>query len=187
MKTSGGGFEQCYNGQMAVDMDSMLIVTTNTVHAANDKQQVAPMLNTLEPIVEVLGKPEAMVAGTVFYFEANVNLCEGWGTKPVIAVKRDEHNPDPIARYTEPPPLKENATPVEAMRHLLQTIAGRALYAQRKCTVEPVLGIIKRVMGFRQFSRRGLENVKGEWNLIALAWNLKTMFVLKDNLGLING
>ena len=121
-----------------------------------------------------------MIADTGFYSEANVNLCEGWGTTPVIAVNREEHHPDPIARYMEPPPLKENATPVEAMRHLLQTIAGRALYAQRKCTVEPVLGIIKRVMGFRQFSRRGLKNMKGEWNL-------KAMFVLKDNLGLVNG
>ena len=87
-----------------------------------------------------------MIADTGFYSEANVNLCEGWGTTLVIAVKREEHHPDPIARYTEPPPLKENATPVEAMRHLLHTITGRALYAQRKCTVEPVLGIIKRVM-----------------------------------------
>ncbi len=182
MKTSGGGFEQCYNSQLAVDMDSMLIVATNTVHAANDKQQIAPMLKILEPLVDTLGKPDAIVADTGFYSEANVNLCEAWGTTPVIAVKREEHHPDPIARYTEPPPRQENATPLEAMRHRLQTIAGRALYAQRKCTVEPVIGIVKSVMGFRHFSLRGLENVKGEWNLVALAWNLKRMFVLKGNL-----
>ncbi len=62
------------------------------------------------------------------------------------------------------------------MRHLLLTMAGRAHYAKRKCTVEPVFGIIKAILGFRQFSLRGLENVKGELNLVAMAWNLKRMF-----------
>ena len=83
-----------------------------------------------------------------------------------------------MARFTEPPPLKENATEAEKMRHLLLTMAGRALYAKRKCTVEPVFGIIKAILGFRQFSLRGLENVNGEFNLVAMAWNLKRMFVL---------
>ena len=138
MKVSGGGFDQCYNGQIAVDMDSMLIVTTNTVQACNDKQQITPL----------------------------------------IALKREEHHPEPMARLTEPPPLKENATEVEKMRHLLLTMAGRALYAKRKCAVEPVFGIIKAILGFRQFSLRGLENVKGEFNLVAMVWNLKRMFVL---------
>lgn len=64
------------------------------------------------------------------------------------------------------------------MRHLLLTMAGQALYAKRKCTVEPVFGIIKAILGFRQFSLRGLKNVKGEFNLVAMAWNLKRMFVL---------
>ena len=64
------------------------------------------------------------------------------------------------------------------MLHLLLTMAGRARYAKRKCTVEPVIGIIKAIFGFRQFSLRGLENVKGELNLVAMAWNLKRMFVL---------
>ncbi|MEQ1675030.1 MAG: transposase [Candidatus Nitrotoga sp.] len=67
---------------------------------------------------------------------------------------------------------------MEQMRHLLLTMAGRALYAKRKCTVEQVFGIIKAILGFRQFSLRGLENVKGEFNLVAMAWNLKRMFVL---------
>jgi transposase len=186
MKTSGGGFEQCYNGQLAVDMESMLIVATNAVQAANDKQQIEPMLEVLEPIAAVLGKPETIVADTGLFSETNVNLCAARGITPLIAVKREEHHPDPIARYTEPPPLKDDATPLEAMRHTLQTIAGRAIYAQRKCTVEPVIGIIKSVMGFRQFSLRGLENAKGELDLVALAWNLKRMFVLKKNLGAIN-
>ena len=83
-----------------------------------------------------------------------------------------------MVRFTEPAELQAGATATMVMRHLLLTMAGRALYAQRKCTVEPVFGIIKSVLGFRQFSLRGLENVKGEFNLVAMAWNLKRMFVL---------
>ena len=68
------------------------------------------------------------------------------------------------------------------MRHALLTMAGRALYAKRTCTVEPVIGIVKSVMRFRQFSLRGLEHGKGELNLVAMAWNLKRMFVLAGSL-----
>jgi hypothetical protein len=75
--------------------------------------------------------------------------------------------------------LAEGATEVEQMRHRLKTKDGRATYAKRKSTVEPVIGCIKSVLGFRQFLLRGLENVKGEWNLVALGWNLKRMFNLK--------
>ena len=186
MKTAGGGFEQCYNGQLAVDMESLLIVATNTVQAANDKQQIEPMLNVLKPIAQMLGKPETIVADTGFYSETNINLCAASGINAMIAVKREEHHPDPMARYTEPPPCKDDATPLEAMHHTLQTMEGRALYAQRKCTVEPVIGIVKSVMGFRQFSLRGLINVRGELNLVALACNLKRMFVLTGSLKVAN-
>jgi len=178
MKVSDGGFDQCYNGQIAVGMDSMLIVATNTVQACNDKQQVEPMLEQLKALPVELGKPDSLVADTGYFSEANVNACGGQQITPLIAVKREEHHPDPMARFTEPPPLKEDATEVEKMRHLLLTMAGRALYAKRKCTVEPVFGIVKAILGFRQFSLRGLENVKGEFNLVAMAWNLKRMFVL---------
>ena len=65
------------------------------------------------------------------------------------------------------------------MAHKLKTKAGQALYALRKQTVEPVFGIIKSVLGFRQFSLRGLRKVTGEWTLVRLAWNLKRMAVLR--------
>ena len=178
MKVSGGGFDQCYNGQVAVDMDSMLIVTTGTVQACNDKQQVVPTLAQLKALPAELGQPVNLVADTGYFSEANVKACGEQAITPLIAMKREAHHPDPLARFTEPPPLKEAATAVEKMRHLLLTMAGRALYAKRKCTVEPVIGIIKAILGFRQFSLRGLENVKGELNLVAMAWNLKRMFVL---------
>ena len=178
MKVSGGGFDQCYNGQIAVDMDSMLIVTTNTMQAFNDKQQVEPILQQFKALPVELGKPVNFVTDTGYFSSANVKACVKRNITPLIAVKREEHHPEPMARFTEPLPLKENATEVEQMRHLLLTMAGRALYAKRKCTVEPVFGIIKAILGFRQFSLRGLENVKGEFNLVAMAWNLKRIFVL---------
>jgi transposase len=178
MKVSDGGFDQCYNSQIAVDMDTMLIVVTNTVQACNDKQQVEPMLEQLNALPVELGKSEHLVADTGYFSETNVNACSEQEITPLIAVKREEHHPDPMARFTEPPPLKADATAVEKMRHFLLTKAGREIYAKRKCTVEPVFGIIKAILGFRQFSLRGLENVKGEFNLVAMAWNLKRMFVL---------
>ena len=178
MKVSDGGFDQCYNSQIAVDMDSMLIVTTNTVQACNDKQQVEPILERLKALPAELGKPDNLVADTGYFSEANVKACGERQITPLIAAKREEHHPDPMARFTEPPPLSADATEVEKMRHLLLTMAGRALYAKRKCTVEPVFGIIKTILGFRQFSLRGLDNVKGEFDLVAMAWNLKRMFVL---------
>lgn len=178
MKVSGGGFEQCYNAQIAVDMDSLLIVGTNTVQAGNDKQQIEPMLKQLSALPPALGKVNALVADTGFYSEANVNACVENEITPLIAVSREVHHPDPLERFTTPPPRETFATPTESMRHRLKTKAGRALYAQRKCTVEPVIGIVKSVLGFRQFLLRGLDNVKGEWDLVALAWNLKRMHVL---------
>lgn len=178
MKMAGGGFEQCYNGQIAVDMDSLLIVKTDTVQACNDKQQVEPMLKQIKTLSGELGKPVSLVADTGYFSEATVNACGRHSIMPLIAVNREAHHPDPLARFTEPPPLKEEATEMERMRHLLLTMAGRALYARRKCTVEPVIGIIKAILGFRQFSLRGLENVRGELNLVVMAWNLKRMFIL---------
>ena len=80
----------------------------------------------------------------------------------MIAVARDEHHLGWRERHSEPAPLPENATTAQAMLHRLKTKAGRAMYALRKQTVEPVFGIIKSVLGFRQFSLRGLDKVRGE-------------------------
>ncbi len=149
----------------------LLIVATDTVQACNDKQQVETMLGQLKALPDELGKPEHLVADTGYFSEANVNACGDQEITPLIAVKREEHHPDPMARFTESPPLKEDATELEKMRHFLLTMTGRALYAKRKCTVAPVFGIIKEILGFRQFSLRGRSNVKGEFNLVAMAWH----------------
>lgn len=182
MNVAGGGCEQCDNGQRAVDMDSLLIVATDRVQACNDKQQVEPMLTQLDTLPDELGKPVNLVVDTGDFSEANVTACGEQKITPLIAVQRASHHPDSLARVAEPPPLQKGVTEVERMRKTLLTMAGRALYAKRTCTVEPVIGIVKSVMGFRQFSLRGLAYVKGELNLVAMAWNLKRMCVLAGSL-----
>ena len=179
MPVSGGGFEQAYNAQAAVDTETMLVVATGLTQAPNDKEQVEPMLETLKAQAERLGKVTGLIADTGFCSETNITACETAAVAPLIAVAKENHHPDWRERHSEPPALPENATPLQAMAHRLKTKAGRALYALRKQTVEPVFGIIKSVMGFRQFSLRGLTTVSGEWTLVCLAWNLKRLAVLR--------
>ena len=179
MPVSGGGFEQAYNAQAAVDTQSMLVVATGLTQAPNDKEQVKPMLDTLAAQAKRLGKITGLIADTGFCSETNITACETAGVAPLIAVAKEDHHPDWRERHSEPPALPENATPLQTMAHRLKTKAGRALYTLRKQTVEPVFGIIKSVMGFRQFSLRGLTKVTGEWTLVCLAWNLKRLAVLR--------
>ena len=162
-----------------VDTASLLVVAPAVTQAANDKEQVVPMLAQLAALPDALGQVEQLLADTGFYSAKNVQACQAQGIDPFIAVKRDEHHPAPHERFTEPAALPADATPAQAMAHKLKTQSGRALYALRKQTVEPVFGIIKSVMGFRQFSLRGLKQVAGEWTLVCLAWNLKRMAVLR--------
>lgn len=181
MPARGGVFEQAWNGQAGVDTQSMLVVAQWITQDCNDKAQIEPLLEKLDALPDTLGKAEALLADTGYYSGKNIGRCEAHGIDPYIAVKRDGHHPSPEERFTEPKALPENATPAQAMGHKLKTKAGRALYALRKQTVEPVFGIIKSVMGFRQFSLRGLKKVSGEWTLVCLAWNLKRMAVLRQN------
>jgi transposase/IS5 family transposase len=174
----GGGFDQCYNAQTAVDTDSMLIVGAFVTQAGNDSQQVHPMLEVLARHQEPLGRASQFLADTGFFSAANVAACEQAGIEPMIAMRREQHHVPVLDRFMEPPPLPPNASRVDAMAHRLKTKAGRADYAMRKQTVEPVFGIIKHVMKFRQFLLRGKQQVAHEWNLVALAWNLKRMNAL---------
>jgi hypothetical protein len=178
MPVAGGGFEQCYNAQAAVAAGSMLVVATDVVQAPNDKQQLAPMLGKIAKLPAQLGKVDALLADNGYFSEINVNACAAAGIEPMIAMGRDAHHPVLADRFAEDPAPPDDPAPVEAMRHRLRTKAGKALYALRKQTPEPVFGIIKSVLGFRQFLLRGLEQVRGEWNLVTMAWNMKRMFAL---------
>jgi len=181
MVVAGGGFEQCYNAQAIVDTETMLVMVPQVTQAGNDKQQVVPMVEKLQALPEGLNQPEQLLADAGYFSEANVDACEAAGIEPLIAVKRDEHHPHYAERFSEPPELPANPTPVQRITRRLKTGAGRPAYALRKSSVEPVFGIIKSVLGFRQFLTRGLDNVQGEWTLVCLAWNLKRMAVLRLN------
>ena len=178
MPVAGGGFEQCYNAQAVVAVGSLLVVAADVTQAPNDKQQVAPMLDALAALPDALGEVETLLADTGYFSEANVNGCAAAGIAPLIAQGRQNHYPKLDERAAADPPAPEDPTPMEAMAHRLQTKAGKKLYALRKQTPEPVFGIIKSVMGFRQFSLRGISNVRGEWSLVTMSWNIKRMFVL---------
>jgi transposase len=179
MPVTGGGFEQCYNAQAVVAEGSLLVVAANVVQAANDKQQLEPMLAKINALPEALGDAKIMLGDNGYFSEANVKACLAAGLEPLLALGREAHHQSLHERFAKAPLPPENPTPVEAMAYRLRTPEGKKLYALRKHTPEPVFGIIKSVLGFRQFLLRGLGNVRGEWNLVTLAWNVKRMFAMK--------
>jgi transposase len=178
MKVSGGGFDQAYNAQAAVDAQSLLIVGRDVTQAVNDKGQVQPMLGELLDLPKSLGEATTLLADTGYFSQANVEACVQAGIEPLIAAGREAHHLSLQERLAPSPPLPAAADALTRMKHTLNTPEGRARYGRRKCTVEPVFGIVKQVMRFRQFLLRGLTKVKGEWNLVCLAWNVKRMAVL---------
>jgi hypothetical protein len=182
MPSQAEGFEQTYNGQAAVDIDSMLIVENHITQQSNDKLEVTPVVENLSRLPDKLGTVETLSADAGYFSADNVEKCEANDIIPYIAVGRQQHNAPPQERFTEPEPLTGLADAVTQMKHRLKTIAGKAVYAKRKYTVEPVFGIIRAAMGFRQFLLWGLEQVAGEWNLVCIAYNIKRLHAL-DPLG----
>jgi len=184
MKNStNDGFDQHYNAQAAVDQINMLIVATSLSNHPNDKQEALPTLDAIAPKV---GKPEAAALDNGFYSEANITGMEQRGVEPYIATGRELHYKSVdslLETLPEPPPA--TASPKEKMAYKLRTEIGHAIYRLRKCTVEPVIGIIKEILGFRQFSLRGLAAAAGEWSLVCLAFNIKRMHILWIEQGLL--
>jgi transposase len=174
-----GGFEQAYNAQAGVDTETYLIVEQHLTQSPNDKQEVEPTLKNLGQLPEPLEQVRKLLADTGYYSKANVEQCETFGVEPFIPEKRQDHNMPLQERFGEEPEAPDNPSPVEAMKHRLQTKEGRVIYGKRKSTVETVFGIIKHVLGFRQFLLRGFESVQGEWSLVCLGWNLKRIHTLK--------
>jgi len=180
MKVPGGGFDQSYNAQAAVATGSLLIVANEVTQAANDKKQLVPMIEKIKALPKELGRTKRMLADNGYLSEANVEQCVAAKIEPLISMGRERHHVSWRQRYAAAPKSPPaSATPMQKMAHRLKTPAGRKLYALRKQTPEPVFGIIKSAMGFRQFLLRGLANVKGEWNLVTMSWNIKRMFVLQ--------
>jgi len=179
MPVAGGGFDQCYNAQAVVAAGSLLVVATHVTQAANDKQQIEPVLAKIADLPDDLGDAETLLADTGYFSAANVAACHEAGIDPLIAMGRQSHYPSLAERFADAPAAPVDPTPVQAMAHRLKTPEGKALYALRKQTPEPVFGVIKSVMGFRQFLLRGLNNVQGEWSLVTMAWNIKRIFILQ--------
>jgi len=179
MPSSAGGFEQSYNAQATVDVESMLIVENHITQQSNDKLELAPSVENLCTLPDSLGAVDTLLADTGYFSQKNVQECKGKNIVPYIAAEREQHNAAPEDRFTEPEPLVATVDPVTEMKHRLKTIGGRAIYAKRKSTVEPVFGIIKAVMGFRQFLLRRLNKVAGEWDLVCIGYNLKRMYALR--------
>ncbi len=178
MPMPGGGFEQCYNAQAVVAAGSLLVLAADVVQAPNGKQQLRPMLEQVSALPETLGKAEVLLADNGYFSEANVEACAAAGIDPLIAMGREPHHPSLAERFADAPAPPDAPTPLNTMAHRLKTPEGKTLYGPRKHTPEPVFGIIKSALGFRQFLLRGLERVRGEWTLVTMAWNMKRMFVL---------
>ena len=177
MKNSNNqGFDQHYNTQVAMDQESFLIVANTLSNHPNDYAEMEP---TLDAIPAELGTPNAAAMDNGYFSANNVTACETRGIAPYIATGREPHHRSWKAYFAGlPAPPPEDAGPTVKMAYKLQTEIGKAIYSLRKCTVEPVIGIIKEVLGFRQFSLRGLAAAAGEWCLVCLAFNLKRLHVL---------
>ena len=177
MKNSNNeGFDQHSNAQAAVEQDSFLLVAHPLSHHPNDQAEVIP---TLDAIPSAVGKPKAGALDHGYFSATNIAAMEARDIEPYIATGRTPHHPSWQAYFAQQPtrPPAE-ASPKVHMAYKLQTEIGSAIYRLRKCTVEPVLGIIKDLWGFRQFSLRGLWAAAGEWCLVCLAFNLKRLHTL---------
>jgi Transposase DDE domain len=174
--SSTEGFEQDYNAQIALDQASLLIVGVSLSNHPTDQHQAEPTLDTIAPD---LGAPKAAVLDAGYFSEATIALFERRGIEAHTATGRDPHHPSWWERFAEVgTPPAEDASPKVKMAYKLKTTLGKAIYRLRKCTVEPVIGIIKEVLGFRQFWLRGEQAAAGEWDLVCLAFNLKRLHTL---------
>lgn len=177
---NGNHFEQSYNAQAAVEVDSRLIVGQRVSQAPNDKQELGP---TLASVPAETGGLAVALVDSGFFSAAAVGQIEqtadgqATGTTVYAAVEKTGHHRSvrDLEVRAEPEPPAADASPTEVTRHRLRTSAGKALYKLRQQTVEPVFGIVKSVLGFRQFRLRGRAKVSLEWTLVCLAYNLKRL------------
>jgi transposase len=174
---NNSGFDQHYNTQVVVEHDSRLIVGNWLCNQPNDKQAALPTIDTVPP---EMGQPDAANLDTGYFSEKNIAGLQSRGIEPYIATGRSPHHQGWRGHFLDNPnPPSQAATVKEHMAHKLRTDIGKAIYRLRKSTVEPVIGIIKEVLGFRQFSLRGLVAAAGEWTLVCLAYNLKRLHTLQ--------
>ena len=180
---SGEHFQQSYNAQAAVAVDSRLIVGQRVSQAPNDKQELVP---TVSAVVPGIGSVGAVLTDSGFFSEAAVQQIEQTpagtpsGTTVYAPLDKTNHHRsvEDLEQKSEPEAPGAGASVSEVMRYRLKTKAGKALYKLRQQTVEPVFGIIKGVLGFRQFLLRGVNKVALEWELVCLAYNFRRLHTL---------
>ena len=178
MKNSNNkGFDQHYKVQVVVEQGCRLIVGHTLSNHASDREEAIP---TVDAIPAQIGKPKAAALDNGYWSPTNVEELQGRGIEPFIATGRDSHNQSWRERFAQQPePPAEDASLIVKMAYKLRTVIGKRIYGLRKSTVEPVIGIIKKTLGFRQFSLRGLLAAAGEWCLVCLAYNLKRLHILE--------
>jgi transposase len=165
----GGSFEQCYNAQAVVDGESQLIVANGLTNNAADNGELLPMV---EAVRDNLGElPQQVVADSGYRSEQAFGGLEEKGVEGLVALGREGKDRTAIDPKHYPASAR--------MAERLASAEGQAHYRRRKAIVEPVFGWIKHIMGFRQFSLRGLAKVKGEWNLVCLALNVRRLWALQ--------
>ena len=173
MPISGGGYMQAYNAQASVEHDSRLIVHQHVTQSVNDKKEITPTLQWFKNNPTLM--PNSLLADAGYYSDDNIKQCEAQKITSYISFGKEQHNQPLEDRFKELQVLPEDATDIEKMKYRLQTKEGKEIYALRKSMIEPLFGIIKHVIGFRQFMLRGFEEAKGEWNLMCIAYNLKRL------------
>jgi len=166
------GFVQAYNAQVGVDEKTGVIVAADVVQESNDKKQLKPMLLQVKKNLGRLPKRSSADSG---YFSGEAIEDEDLKkTDLYVATRRHKHNQKEPIEEVLPPDAEVSVT--EQMRNKLRTQEGRAIYARRKCIVEPVIGNIKEVQRFRRFSLRGHRKVRGEFLLVCMAHDLLKLF-----------
>ena len=175
------GFVQGYNAQAAVEPKRGLIVGQRVTEAANDKEQLKPMVEAIEQ--QSGQRPKAVLADSGYCSEKNLESLES-AEQPeqkiegYIATGKQKHG-----EHRQPSkrgPLPKGATRVNRIRRKLQTKAGKAVYAARKAVVEPVFGQIKQARGFRQFLLRGKRKIEGEWALVCTTHNILKLYAAQQ-------
>jgi len=162
-------FVQGYNAQAAVDAERQIIVAASLTQQTNDKQQLVPML---ELVQQTTGRwPETATADAGYFSQANVTDAKLKAVELLVPPDRQKPGGEAAAA-----PAAAEAAVIEQMRQKLQTPEGKAVYAMRKATVEPVFGQIKGTRGIRGFLLRGLSKVDAEWKLICATHNLLKLF-----------
>jgi transposase len=172
MKVSNKGWDQCGNAQ-AVANEHQIILAADVTHQTNDKRQAVPMVDQACANLEAAGVKQAIGAAVMdsgFYSEADTQALESRGIDAYVATERLKHHEEipesPRGR------IPADLSAKQRMARKLRTKKGRATYAKRKGMIEPIFGQLKQVLGFRQFSLRGLAQMRGEWRLLCAVHNL---------------